>query len=229
MKEAIRLSLALGLTCAVASGVLAFADARTRSARNAALMAERQKALGLVLPDSHNNPFEDRVNVTLDGRSFTFYPARTSSGDTAAVAGEGTSPQGFGGDLSVLVGLDSDGGIRKVLVTGHKETPGLGTQATDRKARRSFWSLFRGADSATCAAPPEAQGVPPCAYLDRYDGLSVDDAPFTATTEQGKADAARSAVLAVSGATISSRAVADAVSQISKAFRGNRTVIMAQP
>lgn len=216
MKEAFRLSLALTVTCGIASSILAFANVKTQAARDEAKMAQRAEALSCVLPEFDNQPMAKPVKLDVDGETFTFYRAR--KGDAlVGIAGEGKSGRGFGGDVSVLVGLDPTGKFSTIVVTAHKETPGLGTQVTDRKAVRSFWSLFRGCSGE--AAPP---GLAPCAFLDQFtgQGLGAGDTPFTVKQDGGPLDA-------VSGATVTSRAVADAISKISKVFAANQTKIMA--
>ncbi|MBM6859315.1 FMN-binding protein [Clostridium saudiense] len=52
--------------------------------------------------------------------------------------------KGYGGDMSVLVGLDNDGKITGVKVYEMAETPGIGTKVTDDAA---FLSTFIGKDS----------------------------------------------------------------------------------
>lgn len=47
---------------------------------------------------------------------------------TKGEAYEGVA-KSFGGDLSVMVGVDKSGKITGVTVTGHSDTPGLGTKA----------------------------------------------------------------------------------------------------
>ncbi|MBT3378508.1 MAG: RnfABCDGE type electron transport complex subunit G [Lentisphaerae bacterium] len=214
MKEALKLSLALTLTCVIASSVLAFANTKTKTKRDEAEMTQRAKALSSVLPEFDNQPMAAPVTLEVDGETFTFYLAMKGKA-LVGIAGEGTSGRGFGGDVSVLVGLEPNGKLGTIVVTGHKETPGLGTQATDRKAVRSFWSLFCG-----CSGDAPATGLAPCAFLDQFtdQALVASGGPFTVKQDSGALDA-------VSGATVTSRAVADAVSKISAAFAANRAAI----
>jgi len=216
MKETFRLSFALTVTCVIASSILAFANVKTKAARDEAKTAQRAEALSCVLPEFDNQPMAKPVTFDVDGETFTFY--RATKGDAlVGVAGEGKSGRGFGGDVSVLVGLDPRGKFNTIVVTGHKETPGLGTQVTDRKAVRSFWSLFRG-----CSGEAAPSGLAPCAFLDQFtkQALAAGDTPFTVRQDGGALDA-------VSGATVTSRAVADAISKISKVFAAHQAKITA--
>lgn len=52
--------------------------------------------------------------------------------------------KGYGGDVSVLIGLDNDGKITGIKVLESAETPGIGTKVTEDEA---FLSSFIGKDS----------------------------------------------------------------------------------
>jgi electron transport complex protein RnfG len=52
------------------------------------------------------------------------------------------APDGYSGDIDLIVGINSDGTIAGVRVLGHKETPGLGDKA---ELKKSNWVLgFNG-------------------------------------------------------------------------------------
>lgn len=194
MKNLAKLSVALGITCAVAATVLAFAYRATAPAQEAAQLRQRQKALALVLPAFDNQPLQEANVVKSERGDVTFYPAK-QEGKLVAWAAKAESAKGYGGKLDVLVGIDPDGTVRAVIVTEHSETPGLGTQATDRSGKS-------GSDG----------GLPPSPYLDQYTGEALNaPAPFSLTKSGGKIEA-------VSGATISSTAVMDAVNTVATAY-----------
>lgn len=44
-----------------------------------------------------------------------------------------TQDKGFGGKMTVMVGVSNEGAITGVKVTGHSETPGLGTKAMTKE------------------------------------------------------------------------------------------------
>jgi electron transport complex protein RnfG len=213
MKEAIKLSLALGIICGLAAAILAFGEWKTLEPRRKAATAQRQKALRLVLPDFANDPLSESKKLD----NVTFYPARDAAGKLIGVAGEGSSTKGFGGRVGVLVSFKPDGKILHVLVTSHKETPGLGTRVTDRKRKRFIWEIFRAGKK------DDPAGLPPNRYLDAFekrDAAAVGNADFKVVKNKGEVN--DNAVLAISGATISSRAVADAVSRVCAAFTAYR-------
>ncbi|NOY80348.1 MAG: FMN-binding protein [Kiritimatiellaeota bacterium] len=216
MKEALRLSIALGLICCIASAVLALADIKTRDARHAAELREKSKALALVLPAFDNQPLQDTVPSNPEAFAkapVRFYLAR-QAGRLVGIAGEGVSEHGFGGPIRVLVGLEPDGVIRAVTVTEARETAGLGTLATTRKRQKTLADILH---PQPAASQPK---LPPCKYLDQYSGKKVRaDKPFKVAKDGGD-------IAAVTGATISSRAVAEAVSAVAEEFARRQRQIL---
>jgi len=219
MKEILKLSLSLGLTCLIAGSILVYANTKTAAAVNAAKSRDKQAALSLVLGTCANDPIKDAKTFG----KVTFYPARDAAGALVALAGEAepVSHKGFGGTLKVLVALDPQGKIRSVVVTEHKETPGLGTNVTDRKRTRSLWSLFGGAKEQAVT------GLPPNIYLDRYADQAASEIGAAGFTILGRAPTdGENGIQAITGATISSRAVGDAVHQVCAAFTENQTALL---
>jgi major membrane immunogen (membrane-anchored lipoprotein) len=87
---------------------------------------------------------------------------------------------------------------------------------TDRKRTAHISEVLRGESEDQ----PE-DGPPPSEYLDQYSGRNVTAAGTFAIQADG------GDIEAVSGATISSRAVADAVNGIADAFRENQAKLQA--
>lgn len=198
MKEILKLSLKLGLVCALAGAALAIVNAMTDKPRRQAAETVRQSKLKLVLPD-------DTTAIT-DGEEIagvTFFAANDTNGKLLAFAAEGNSRQGFGGEIKVLAGLNLDGSLRAVLVSSHTETPGIGTQVTDRKATTSLWAMLRGKH--------QTNPFPPNRFLDTFNDRHPGALTLNAPAPQG--------VDAISGATVSSRAVLAAVNQIGLAWQ----------
>ena len=48
----------------------------------------------------------------------------------------------FGGDLTMMVGIDNEGKVTGVKVTGHSDTPGLGTKDFEEK----YLDQYKGLD-----------------------------------------------------------------------------------
>ena len=200
MKDILRLCVSLGLVCLVGAAALAYVDKVTTEPRAAAAKATLTDGLKLVLPpetaaiasnDAEDAAENEKVIVINDVK---LYRAFDAAGKQIAVAAE-SEAKGFGGPVKTLTGIGADGRIINVIVSSHSETPGLGSQATDRKLKKSIW----GGGKAL------AEGeLPPNPYLDgKYRGK--DAKPF-------------SSVDGVSGATYSSTAVHNAVNKACWAY-----------
>ena len=97
--------------------------------------SERQAKLRLfeqVMPAAlHDNDLlQDGVKVEAGGelgnREATLAYRGRLNGQPSAVILEATAPDGYSGDIKLLVGVRADGELTGVRVLTHKETPGLG-------------------------------------------------------------------------------------------------------
>jgi len=196
-----KLGVFLGLVAAVASGLLALVYSSTAEAISVNQQKKTNAALEQVLPAFDNVPSEDTQTIEAGaGWPVKFYIAR-KDGAVVGYAGEVVTPEGFSGDVTVMVGLNADGSVRKVIVTKQTETPGLGTAITDRKIKKTIIDVIKGG--------AEMAGLPPNAYLDQYDGKKAEGTAWAVVKEGGDVDAK-------TGATITSRAVCGAVYAVSQ-------------
>lgn len=116
------------------------------------------QALNAVMPaDRHDNDLlADTATFTDprlgDSKPRTVYRARMN-GAPAGVVMDILAPEGYGGSIRLLVGVDAAGAVTGVrMVPPHPETPGLGDKIDIKK---SDWILsFNG---KSLAAPDEAR------------------------------------------------------------------------
>ena len=168
LKFALRLVLPLFLIIVVVAAALGGINAITED-RIANHKAEKvERAIAEVLPDItqlQTLPFEAEKHPLVR----SVYAA--ASGYAVEVA-----PSGFGGTISMMVGVDADGKVLGISIISHTETAGLGAVAG--------------------AATAKGQ-----AFRDSFVGLS---GVVSVSKDGGEADN-------ITGATITSRAVADGV------------------
>ena len=107
-------------------------------------------------------------NAGLGPKPVTVYRARKQAEPVAAVFAA-IAPDGYGGDIHVLVAVKSDGSLAGVRVLAHKETPGLGDLIDEDKSKWIF--SFNG---LSLGNPPEKQ------WKVKRDGGSFDQ--FTGAT-----------------------------------------------
>lgn len=130
--------LALSLTCLLCSAILGGAYALTKDSIEKAAIRKTEAAIAAVLPsfDSLSKGFVD-----VNGKTFSYFKAEGAEG-TAGYAIESTV-SGFGGPLTLLVGITPDGVVYNTSVLSHSETPGLGAKCA---ADPQFTAQWRGFD-----------------------------------------------------------------------------------
>jgi len=189
----------LGVVAAIAAGLLSTVYSATKPAIALNLQKKTNAALEQVLPAFDNVPGNETIELMskLDW-PVKFYIAR-KGGEVVGYAGEVITPEGFSGDVSVMVGLELNGDIRTVIITANAETPGLGTVVTDRKIQKTIVDLIKGGEIAV--------GLAPNKYLDWYGGRKAGAERWD-IVKDGEA------VNGKTGATITSSAICGAVHAI---------------
>ena len=160
-----KLTLTLLGICAVVALLLGIVNQLT-----APIIAEIQAektaaAMSQVLPAEEYQPVEtDYPNVTAMNRAL-------SGGETVGYVVEVTA-SGFGGTMSMVVGVDVDGAVTGVSVTDHSETANIGTKVVDDQA-----------------------------VLDRFIGMSHGDGEITVNAGTNRFDGVSGATVSSRGVT----------------------------
>ena len=131
------MTLCLTLVCLICAAVVGVAYAVTKDPIDAAARAKTTASIARVLPAFSATPEEGSVRV--GETDYKFY--KVDGAGYAIVS----ATSGFGGLLTLMVGITEDGTVHNTAVLSHSETPGLGAKcATDER----FLSQFRGLDPA---------------------------------------------------------------------------------
>lgn len=160
MTPALRESLSTALTllafAVLGSALLAGAYNLTRPTIAASEQAEKLARIQETLPAGSydNDPVRDARPLPADPllglkHRGQFYPAY-KGGVPVAVVLEAAAPDGYAGEIRLLIGIGADGRITGVRVVAHKETPGLGDYIDAAKSR--WIRLF---DGRGLGAPPD--------------------------------------------------------------------------
>ncbi|PLX84316.1 MAG: NADH:ubiquinone oxidoreductase subunit RnfG [Desulfuromonas sp.] len=145
MKEMFRLAFVLTLIAAGAGLVLSLVETVTREPIAEQRRLETLRALQAVRPPIDNSPDADTVALSVGrdrkGRELTrtFYRGRRGE-DLAGVAFKVTAPDGYSGNITIMVGVEPDGTVAGIEILSHAETPGLG----DKIEEPWFKDTFRG-------------------------------------------------------------------------------------
>ena len=170
----LRNALGLALFAAVTVGVIAVTEVGTRDAITEQREAARRRALLEILPAEafDNAILEDVVAVDAPAlglkESEEAFIARRAGEPVAAMLPLRV-PDGYSGEIRLVLGVRPDGRIVGVRALEHRETPGLGDKI---EARKSDW-ILTFADRSLGDPPAEQWAV-------RKDGGSFDG--FTGAT-----------------------------------------------
>jgi len=136
--EMFKPTLVLMLICLVVTAALAYSYQVTAPIIKEINMKNANIARGEVLPQGQGA--FTKVDAQLPENISEFYKANNGAGVVFT-----SLDKGFGGQLTVMVGIDSQGAITGVKVTQHTETPGLGTKAMTT----SYLSQYQGKKAIT--------------------------------------------------------------------------------
>ena len=137
-KRGLRLGLSLFTITAVAALVQALVNAVTADTIAERAAAQRQAAMVSVSPGATVFSELYSEDDTVDGITGA-YNGTTFVGYCVEV-----SPNGFGGAISLMVGVDAGGSVTGVVILDHSETPGLGARADSSE----FLSQYIGKSGA---------------------------------------------------------------------------------
>ena len=131
------MALCLTAVCLVCSAVVGGAYAVTADPIAEAAKAKTTASIARVLPEFSAEP--EQGSIAVDGATYNYYKV---PGTGYAII---SATSGFGGVLTLMVGIAEDGTIHNTTVLSHSETPGLGAKCTTDE---HFISQFRGFDPA---------------------------------------------------------------------------------
>ncbi|NLP30772.1 MAG: RnfABCDGE type electron transport complex subunit G [Clostridiales bacterium] len=122
-KELIAPTLVLVIICLVVTAALAITYQITKPIIEEINLEKANLARAEVLPEGAEG-FSPLEGIELIDNVVEVYQANNGSGMIFTIV-----DKGFGGDITVMVGINSSKEIEGVKVTSHQETPGLGTKA----------------------------------------------------------------------------------------------------
>lgn len=136
-KEIIVPAVSLFLICVVVTALLALTNAVTAPKIDALAVETQEASKKQVL--SSASSFSEEKQIEKDGVSYTYYDGLDSDGSVMGYVFV-TSAKGYGGDISVMVGVLGDGTVAGVNILSINETAGLGMNAKNQ----SFLDQFLG-------------------------------------------------------------------------------------
>lgn len=136
MNEFPRLLIALTLIAVIAGAILATVESVTREPIAEQRRLQMLRALSAVLPAFDNSPDSDILTITTgsdrQGREVEtiFYRGRNEE-QLVGTAFRVMAPDGYSGNIAVMVGIRPDHSVHAIEILTHAETPGLGDKISD--------------------------------------------------------------------------------------------------
>jgi len=143
MKEISRLLITLPLIAACAGLILSLVESATREPIKEQRRLQMLKALRAVLPAFDNSPDTDKVvlqnGVDKKGKpvEVTFYRGRQGQ-QLVGTAFKVIAPDGYSGNIEVMVGLTPAEQVKAIEILAHAETPGLGAKIVEPAFKNQF-------------------------------------------------------------------------------------------
>lgn len=137
MKEIVRLCLVLTVIAAVSAGVLAFVSQKTAEPIQNALKEEKMSAVRSVLPPYDNDPDKDIIKIAVDADTVEVYRGK-KEGMFVGAAFPVIAPNGYSGEIEIMVGVDTGGVVQGIEILQHRETPGLGAKIETENFRANY-------------------------------------------------------------------------------------------
>jgi Na+-translocating ferredoxin:NAD+ oxidoreductase subunit G len=155
----------------ISSSVLGYVYEVTKEPIAEAQKAKKVKAIKEVVAEFDNNPLDEMYKIAPQSvmDSLEVYPAKNGE-ELVGNAIRTYSPEGYAGNIWLMVGFQPDGSISKITVLEHKETPGLGTKMSDDK----FKSQFYGKNPSTFNLKVKKDG----GQIDALSGATITSRAF---------------------------------------------------
>ena len=137
-------AIVLFIITIVAGLCLAFVYELTKEPIAAAQLKAKNDAYREVLPEASEFIEDEEIAGLLasyeaDGAQVTeVLLAKDGAGETLGCVASVTGTEGYGGDISMTVGVSLEGTITGIQVLSHSETAGLGAKCTDDEFRGQF-------------------------------------------------------------------------------------------
>jgi electron transport complex protein RnfG len=133
MRDILKLVVVLGLFCVVSAGILAKVFDITKEPIAEAKAEEVRRAIRAVLPHYDNKPDEEFVEkvVGKDKKGNDIIRKIYTGKAGGKIVGRAflvVAPDGYGGPIEIMMGVDPKGVITGIEIVSHHETPGLGAK-----------------------------------------------------------------------------------------------------
>lgn len=206
MKEILHYSIVLMIIAGIAGGGLYIVNDKTKAPIAAAQKKALQEGQKIAFPNAAS--FSDVQTITQDGVTFDYYTVYDAQKNICGYEVV-YAVQGYQSQIRTLTGVTPDGKITGIKVLHQAETPGLGAEVDAVPTSQTLWSMLAGVFTGKKASEDTAIAAPP--FQAQFTGKKVAD--ITVVKHETATQ-----IESISGATITSKAVAKSVREPVKAL-----------
>ena len=171
-----RNGMLLGIFALITTLVIAGTWLNTRDRIAAQQRAAEERALLEIVPlDRHDNAMlDDTLPVSNSellnlNQEENIHIARMGGEFVAAIIPV-IAPDGYSGEIRLIVGINADGSVAGTRVIAHRETPGLGDKV---ELRKSDWILSFDGHSLTNPKPEQWTVLKDGGVFDQFTGATI--------------------------------------------------------
>ncbi len=155
MKEILTLTFKLLLICAIVTGLLAVVNNVTEP-----IIAENNQktfeaSMAEVLPEA--GAFTEVDKNDFDSAETGVKLASIYRAESGGYVASTICSEGYGGDISIMVGINPDNTINQVKIMSMGETPGLGAKANEPEFTDQYTGLKNGISIVKNSTPSDNQ------------------------------------------------------------------------
>ena len=144
MREMIKPSLTLLAFCIVLGFCLSVVNFMTKDTIEQRRIEELNKQINQVLTGMDEFEEVDVSTVQTSDKDILKAVHKGLKSGTASGYVFEMAPNGYGGKMTVMVGVDIEGNVTGVVLGDNNETPGLGTKAQDLSFTQQFIGIQKG-------------------------------------------------------------------------------------
>ncbi len=184
MKEITSLTIKLFLFCTVVAALLAAVNSITQPIIAANEEKNFQLSMQEVLSDASS--FEE-VNADFTVKDSGVSVSSVYRADNGGYVVSAVCAEGYGGDISIMVGINPDLSVKQIRIMSMSETPGLGAKASNTAFSDQYRSLHHGIEVVKNTEPAgnQIQAISGATVTSKAVTKAVNAALEAAQTLQG--------------------------------------------
>lgn len=224
MKQLFQLTITLTVIAALSGLLISYVNSTTEEPIKVQATEKEKSALQLVLPSEI--PYS-KDTILIDGDTIPVWTAKDATGAVIGTAFKTRSGKGYSSKIEYILATSRGGQILGLSILSQAETPGLGARVTEELSSLTIWSK---------AAGKSEDGVLKPWFTQQFVGLNVLNAiGVKKGTEWHKLSGEeqedliqKNEVTAITGATITTAAVANSVSDRGRKVADKLSIMSAE-